>query len=165
MSLAGRNYYPDEAHNPLVPPAYGGGPDNGRFFNTVCVRNERKQIAGNFNNPAPNFPLQGYFPQLAAAVPNPPQPVSPYEQLKSHFKKYDTNGDGRLSEHELRRAFASLGSRFPLVRVWSAMEEADRDGDGYIGPNEWDALIRYTMSWLDGRICSSVAYDRTVDLQ
>ncbi|GAY39504.1 hypothetical protein CUMW_044810, partial [Citrus unshiu] len=54
------------------------------------------------------------------------------QHLKSVFLRYDTDGDGRLSNQELKDSFDSLGSRVPDWRAWRCHCYADLNGDGYI---------------------------------
>ncbi|XAR61875.1 hypothetical protein NMG60_11016416 [Bertholletia excelsa] len=65
------------------------------------------------------------------------------EQLKGLLKRYDTNGDGRLSKKELKVAFHDFGLRFCGWKARQALCHADADGDGYISDEEWDELVKY----------------------
>ncbi|KAE8729183.1 putative Calcium-binding EF-hand family protein [Hibiscus syriacus] len=65
--------------------------------------------------------------------------------VKGVFNRYDTNKDGFLRKQELKKAFASLGSRMPRVRASLALRHADVNGDGYIGQAELDKLVKYTL--------------------
>ncbi|KAK7859722.1 polcalcin jun o 2 [Quercus suber] len=56
------------------------------------------------------------------------------EQLKGLLKRYDTNGDGKLSKNELKAAFRSLGLHFSGWRAGQALRHADANGDGYAWP-------------------------------
>ncbi|KAE8674519.1 BRI1 kinase inhibitor 1 [Hibiscus syriacus] len=67
------------------------------------------------------------------------------EQLKALFKEHDTDGDGRLSKEELLKAFQKLGSRNPSWRVRRSLSHADGDGDGSIGLEELDELVKYVV--------------------
>ncbi|KAB1220336.1 putative calcium-binding protein CML10 [Morella rubra] len=67
------------------------------------------------------------------------------EQLKGLLKRYDTNGDGRLSQNELKAAFRSLGLRFSGWRAGRAIRHADANGDGYISEEEMKELVKYAM--------------------
>lgn len=64
-------------------------------------------------------------------------------QLKALFKEHDVNGDGRLSKEEIKKAFQQLGSRFPGWRVRRSLHHADTNGDGSIGVDELDELVKY----------------------
>ena len=71
----------------------------------------------------------------------------PYDeaQLKGMLKRFDANGDGRLSKEELRTAFKALGSRAPGVRAFLALFRADRNRDGHINDDEFDVLVKYVL--------------------
>ncbi|CAJ1970836.1 unnamed protein product [Sphenostylis stenocarpa] len=62
-----------------------------------------------------------------------PQDVADRERL---FKRFDANGDGRISAAELGEALKALGSVTP-EEVQRMMEEIDTDGDGYISHEEF----------------------------
>lgn len=67
------------------------------------------------------------------------------EQLKGLFKRFDIDGDRRLSKQELNQAFTSLGSSFPAWRTWRALCHADENRDGYINEEEFDHLVKYVV--------------------
>ncbi|KAI8549902.1 hypothetical protein RHMOL_Rhmol06G0061200 [Rhododendron molle] len=83
--------------------------------------------------------------------PNPKKSVNVplnEEQLKDLLKRYDKNGDGRLSRKELREAFRSLGLNFCGWRAWQALHHADENGDGYISEGEMEELVKFaTKKW------------------
>lgn len=58
------------------------------------------------------------------------------------FKRFDSNGDGKISATELGDALKTLGSVTP-EEVKSMMKEIDTDGDGYISYEEFTAFARY----------------------
>ena len=51
------------------------------------------------------------------------------------FKRFDANGDGKISWAELADALNSLGSSSP-DEVCRRMAEIDKDGDGFISLDE-----------------------------
>lgn len=67
------------------------------------------------------------------------------EQLMGLLRRYDTDGDGRLSRQELRDAFDSLGSTFPAWRAWRALRHADANRDGCINEDELGELVAYVI--------------------
>ncbi|CAL5418128.1 unnamed protein product [Camellia sinensis] len=69
------------------------------------------------------------------------------EQLKGILKRYDTNGDGKLSRKELKVAFRSLGLRFSGLRARCAVHHADGNGDGFITEDEMSNLVKYASRW------------------
>ncbi|XVF60068.1 hypothetical protein PTKIN_Ptkin08bG0013400 [Pterospermum kingtungense] len=72
-------------------------------------------------------------------------PLLTEEQLVSAFRRFDGNGDGRLSRKELKNAFKSLGSRCPTCQSLAALYHADKNGDGYISEKEMNPLIQYAL--------------------
>ncbi|OAY22908.1 hypothetical protein MANES_18G036100v8 [Manihot esculenta] len=69
------------------------------------------------------------------------------DQLKALFKEHDVNGDGLLSKEEIKKAFQKLGSRLPGWRVNRALHHADINGDGNIGLDELDELVKYVIKF------------------
>ncbi|MCD9559223.1 hypothetical protein HAX54_017080 [Datura stramonium] len=58
------------------------------------------------------------------------------DQVKRMLMKYDKNGDGKLSKHELRLAFKEMGLHFCRCKAGKALRFADKNGDGYINEDE-----------------------------
>ncbi|XP_071735236.1 polcalcin Syr v 3-like [Rutidosis leptorrhynchoides] len=56
--------------------------------------------------------------------------------LERIFKKFDINGDGKISSSELGEALKLLGSVSP-DEVQRMMAEIDTDGDGFISYKEY----------------------------
>ncbi|KAI8569051.1 hypothetical protein RHMOL_Rhmol02G0248000 [Rhododendron molle] len=70
------------------------------------------------------------------------------EEHKDFLKRFDKDGDGRLSRKELTEAFRSLGLNFSWWRAWRALRHADKNHDGYISEEEMDELVKYsTKKW------------------
>ena len=67
------------------------------------------------------------------------------EQLINIFKKFDKDGDQKLTYQDLRAAFKSLNSRCGFYRAGQAINFADMNNDGHINLNsrEFDKLIDY----------------------
>ena len=67
------------------------------------------------------------------------------DQLSDTFKKFDKNGDNKLSREELQEAFKHLKSRWPYYRVRGALDQADGNDDGFIDlkNQEFEILVNY----------------------
>ncbi|GMP27498.1 hypothetical protein CsSME_00003460 [Camellia sinensis var. sinensis] len=57
------------------------------------------------------------------------------------FKRFDANGDGKISASELGDALKGLGS-VTTDEIKRMMVEIDTDGDGYISFEEFTAFAR-----------------------
>lgn len=69
------------------------------------------------------------------------------EQLEKILKRYDKNGDGKLSKQELKYAFKEMGLRFCGWKAGRAFHHADINGDGYINKEEMSELVKYASKW------------------
>ncbi|KAK4342530.1 hypothetical protein RND71_038346 [Anisodus tanguticus] len=69
------------------------------------------------------------------------------EQLKGIFKKYDKNGDGKISKQELKLAFKEMSLRFSGWRAGRAFRHSDINEDGYINEEEMSELVTYASRW------------------
>ncbi|XP_073012386.1 polcalcin Phl p 7-like [Typha latifolia] len=62
-------------------------------------------------------------------------------ELERIFKRFDANGDGKISSAELGEALRTLGST-STDEIQRMMAEIDTDGDGYIDFDEYVAFCR-----------------------
>lgn len=67
-----------------------------------------------------------------------PQDVADREKV---FKRFDANGDGKISASELGEALKMLGSVTP-EEIQRMMAEIDTDGDGFISHEEFTNFAR-----------------------
>ncbi|KAL5558880.1 hypothetical protein UlMin_035091 [Ulmus minor] len=70
------------------------------------------------------------------------------DQLSDTFKKFDKNGDNKLSREELQEAFKYLKSRWPYYRVRGALNQADDNDDGFIDlkNQELEKLVNFAKN-------------------
>ncbi|KAL8034925.1 hypothetical protein ABFS82_12G060400 [Erythranthe guttata] len=93
--------------------------------------------------------------RLGLGVPSPNQPTpinsrSPSlnsssraqieEELEQVFKKFDVNGDGKISAAELGSIMGSLGHPATEEELQTMIREVDADGDGFIDLKEFVEL-------------------------
>ncbi|KAF5193951.1 Calmodulin [Thalictrum thalictroides] len=62
------------------------------------------------------------------------------EEFKVWLKKFDADGDGRISKNELRTAMRDLGMCFTTWKSRKGVRIADANGDGFIDDNEIEGL-------------------------
>ncbi|KAM0898981.1 hypothetical protein ACQ4PT_021586 [Festuca glaucescens] len=90
---------------------------------------------------SPSPPPQSNNKDAAAdrALPRSPSRTAE-EEMERVFRKFDANGDGRISRPELAALFESLGHAATDDELSRMMAEADADGDGFISLAEFAAL-------------------------
>lgn len=64
----------------------------------------------------------------------------PIEELEQVFKKFDVNGDGKISSSELGSIMRSLGQNVTEEELQVLIKEVDADGDGFIDLHEFITL-------------------------
>ncbi|XP_022146331.1 probable calcium-binding protein CML25 [Momordica charantia] len=61
-------------------------------------------------------------------------------ELEQVFKKFDVNGDGKISSSELGSIMGSLGQPATEEEIQNMIKEVDADGDGFIDLDEFIEL-------------------------
>ncbi|XP_074284776.1 polcalcin Che a 3-like [Silene latifolia] len=79
-----------------------------------------------------------YWGTVIMADEDTPQDIADRERI---FKRFDMNGDGKISSTELGDALKTLGS-VTSEEVTRMMAEIDTDGDGFISIEEFTAFAR-----------------------
>lgn len=62
------------------------------------------------------------------------------DQVEKVFRKFDSNGDGKISLSELGAILNALGTKTSAEEVRRIMLEVDTDGDGFIDMKEFAAF-------------------------
>jgi len=68
-------------------------------------------------------------------------PTAEAEMLEA-FKVFDTDGNGMISEEELKMAMINLGERLTKEEIKAMIAAADVDGNGQIDYQEFIAMMR-----------------------
>ncbi|KAE9457139.1 hypothetical protein C3L33_10952, partial [Rhododendron williamsianum] len=77
------------------------------------------------------------------------------DEFKKWLKKFDINGDGRISEEDLREAVRASGGWFPGQKSKVGIRLADANGNGFIEESEIRNLAEFAQKHLGVKI---VAY-------
>ncbi|KAI3910419.1 hypothetical protein MKX01_034813 [Papaver californicum] len=71
------------------------------------------------------------------------------EEVEGVFKRFDANGDGKISSTELSDVLKALGSETSPEELKQMMDEIDTDGDGFIDLKEFADFHRGTTDGSD----------------
>ena len=63
------------------------------------------------------------------------------DELKACFEKFDKNGDGQISEEELKELMNEIGEKLNEKEIKDMMKDADTNKDGFIDFEEFKQLI------------------------
>ncbi|XP_052176156.1 probable calcium-binding protein CML27 [Diospyros lotus] len=86
----------------------------------------------------------------ANPVPKPSVYLDDMEELRNVFKRFDANGDGKISVTELVQVMDALGSNTSESEVKRMMEEIDTDRDGFINLDEFASFCKSAGHGDDG---------------
>ncbi|PHT88622.1 Calcium-binding allergen Ole e 8 [Capsicum annuum] len=64
------------------------------------------------------------------------------DEVQKVFKRFDANGDGKISADELSSVISALGSGTSPEEVSRMMDEIDSDGDGFISLQEFSEFCQ-----------------------
>ena len=59
------------------------------------------------------------------------------EEIRQAFKKFDKDGNGFVSKHELRQAMTNIGHKFTVEEVDKMFKSADTNSDGRVNIEEF----------------------------
>ncbi|KAI8644871.1 hypothetical protein BD408DRAFT_430146 [Parasitella parasitica] len=71
------------------------------------------------------------------------------DELKLCFAKFDKNGDGQISQEELKEAMGGLGENLTDAEIKDMMHDADANRDGFIDFEEFKALMPHNKKELE----------------
>jgi len=74
------------------------------------------------------------------------------EEFKEWLKKFDTDGDGRISKDELRKAIRSRGERFSGWKSGHGIRKADANRNGAIDDVEIANLVTFAQKTLGMKV-------------
>lgn len=73
-------------------------------------------------------------------------------EFKRWLKKFDEDGDRRISKSELREAIRATGGWFSRWKGKRGVKSADTDGNGFIEESEIKNLMEFALKELGVRI-------------
>lgn len=94
---------------------------------SLLINKCRKKKTGSRSTASPaSSPRRSSSPAAGVSTP------THLQELETVFKKFDVNGDGKISCGELGAIMASLGHPCTDEELQCMVREADADGDGFI---------------------------------
>lgn len=66
------------------------------------------------------------------------------EQIVKSFELFDTNKTGKIAFNDIKRIANILGQNLSDEEIYEIIDEADRDGDGFLNFNEFATIMRTT---------------------
>jgi hypothetical protein len=68
------------------------------------------------------------------------------EHIRKTFEQFDEDGSGEISSSELAEAFRAMGMEIPDEDVEGIAADADMDGDGVLGIEEFEDMVKKMIS-------------------
>lgn len=99
--------------------------------------NRKKKL---LKKPTPSSPTTATANSIISHTSPSPRRAHFTEDLEHVFRKFDVNGDGKISSSELGSIMGSLGQPATEEELDGMIREVDADGDGYISLEEFIEL-------------------------
>ncbi|KAL5992777.1 hypothetical protein ACLOJK_013696 [Asimina triloba] len=74
------------------------------------------------------------------------------DNFKAWLKRFDINGDGRISRDELQKAIHTAGVWFSWLKSAQALKQADANHNGFIEDDEIENLVAFAHKSLGMKI-------------
>merc|ERR1712195_187454 len=84
------------------------------------------------------------FPEFMGMMTAKMAERDPREEMLKAFRLFDDDESGKISFKNLKRVAKELGENMTDDEIAEMIEEADRDGDGEIGEEEFMRIMRKT---------------------
>ncbi|XWS69384.1 hypothetical protein CRYUN_Cryun04dG0174600 [Craigia yunnanensis] len=105
------------------------------------IFNRKKKQHSTNSTASPAVPPNGSsFLQSPMRTPSRNFSQTQLKELEEVFKKFDVNGDGKISSSELGSIMGSVGQRPSEQELQKMIKELDADGDGFINFKEFVEL-------------------------
>ena len=89
------------------------------------------------------------YPEFLDMMSAKMQERDPKEEMLKAFRLFDDDDTGKISLRNLKRVAKELGENMTDDELAEMIEEADRDGDGEIGEEEFMRIMRKTnLFWV-----------------
>ncbi|XP_022725733.1 probable calcium-binding protein CML25 [Durio zibethinus] len=108
-------------------------------FGSIFNRKKKQHSPISTASPA-DPPIGSSFLQSPMRTPSRNISQTQLKELEEVFKKFDVNGDGKISSSELGSIMGSVGRRPSEEELQKMIKEFDADGDGFLNFNEFVEL-------------------------
>ncbi|XVE91950.1 hypothetical protein REPUB_Repub01dG0055400 [Reevesia pubescens] len=109
-------------------------------FGSIFNRKKKQNSPNSTASPAVVPPNGSSLLQSPMRTPSRNFNQTQLKELEEVFKKFDVNGDGKISSSELGSIMGSLGQQPSDEELQKMIEEFDADGDGFINFQEFVEL-------------------------